>query len=689
MKPLKKILSLSLCALLLLTLLPSAALAVETFTTSDEGLALIEEYEGFRDMPYSDENGYWYIGYGTSCDPADYPDGVTEEEADELLREALASKEEAVNRLLLDYGISVTQYQFDAMVSMTYTLGTQWMNPTYRFCGYLIQGIENYSEVEVVNAIATWCHSGDDPLDHLVERRLTEAYLFLYGEYENDGAENYRYIHFDPNGGDVENKTVFYPVDEIYGQLPTPTGNGTFLGWYTADGVQLTGEEIAEEDIWVTAKWDGEGAGEPDTDLDFSDWVNPYTDVAESDWYFAYVRELSAREVLGGYPDGTSRASAALTAGEALKLVLLGAGCQEAEPTGSHWASGYLALAESMGCLAPGEIQDLDSPISRLVIARVAAVAMGLEERTGASPFADVDSGYTLALYEEGILNGTVLGGQRYYYPDSSINRGEVCAIVSRILNWEPGEDNDPAQSGYIAYGNKFYPVHRNVDVCPYDTNLLVLDGSIMYYNDPAYETAIGIDVSSHQGEIDWERVAASGVEFAMIRLGYRGYGSEGTLNLDPYFEQNLAGARAAGLKVGIYFFSQAITVEEAYEEAAFVLEHLDGEELDYPLAYDWEPISGVGARTDGLDSVTLTDCALTFCHMAELAGYTPMVYYNNPVGYGRYDLSRLTDYDVWFAQYASRPTMYYDYRIWQYTSSGTVPGIDTRVDMNIAFIPY
>ena len=689
MKPLKKILSLSLCALLLLTLLPSAALAVETFTTSDEGLALIEEYEGFRDMPYSDENGYWYIGYGTSCDPADYPDGVTEEEADELLREALASKEEAVNRLLLDYGISVTQYQFDAMVSMTYTLGTQWMNPTYRFCGYLIQGIENYSEVEVVNAIATWCHSGDDPLDHLVERRLTEAYLFLYGEYENDGAENYRYIHFDPNGGDVENKTVFYPVDEIYGQLPAPTGNGTFLGWYTADGVQLTGEEIAEEDIWVTAKWDGEGAGEPDTDLDFSDWVNPYTDVAESDWYFAYVRELSARGVLGGYPDGTFRASAALTAGEALKLVLLGAGCQEAGPTGSHWASGYLALAESLGCLTPGEIQDLDSPISRLVIARVAAVAMGLEERTGASPFADVDSGYTLALYEEGILNGTVLGGQRYYYPDSSINRGEVCAIVSRILNWEPGEDNDPAQSGYIAYGNKFYPVHRNVDVCPYDTNLLVLDGSIMYYNDPAYETAIGIDVSSHQGEIDWERVAASGVEFAMIRLGYRGYGSEGTLNLDPYFEQNLAGARAAGLKVGIYFFSQAITVEEAYEEAAFVLEHLDGEELDYPLAYDWEPISGVGARTDGLDSVTLTDCALTFCHMAELAGYTPMVYYNNPVGYGRYDLSRLTDYDVWFAQYASRPTMYYDYRIWQYTSSGTVPGIDTRVDMNIAFIPY
>src|SRR5699024_9943193 len=157
------------------------------------------------------------------------------------------------------------------------------------------------------------------------------------------------------------------------------------------------------------------------TDMDFSDWVNPYTDVKNSDWYFEYVRELSARNVLGGYPDGTFRATSALTAGEALKLILLAAGNPEAEPTGSHWASGYLTLAESLGCVSPGEITDLDSPISRMTIARVAAVAIGLEERTGASPFADVDNGYTLALYEEGILNGTVLGGKRYYYPDNSI----------------------------------------------------------------------------------------------------------------------------------------------------------------------------------------------------------------------------------------------------------------------------
>ena len=284
--------------------------------------------------------------------------------------------------------------------------------------------------------------------------------------------------------------------------------------------------------------------------------MNPYSDVKDTDWYFTYVRELSAKKVLGGYPDGTFRGTSTLTAGEALKLILLAAGNKEQAPTGSHWASGYLTLAESLGCVAPGEITDLDSPISRLTIARVAAVAMGITPRTGASPFADVDDGYTLALYEEGILNGTVVGGKRYYYPNDGINRAEVCAIVSRIMNWTPTVKNDPSQSGYISYGNKYYPVLQNVEVCPYNTNLFVLDGSTMYYNDPAYTTALGIDVSSHQGEIDWQKVATSGVEFVFIRLGYRGYGSEGTLNLDPYFKQNLAGAKAAGLKVGIYFFS-------------------------------------------------------------------------------------------------------------------------------------
>lgn len=691
----KKILSLFLSAFLVLSLLPSGALAVEAYTTSDEGVALIKSFEGFRDVPYADERGDWYVGYGTACDPADYPYGITEQEADWLLRQELADKEEAVNRLLMDYGILVTQYQFDAMVSMTYTLGTQWMNPTYRFCSYLIGGVQNYSEEEIVNAIATWCHQGTEVLDHLADRRLQEAYLFLYGLYQNSAAEDYCYIHFNSNGGSIENQTVFYRVGRAYGELPAPTWSGRrFLGWYTADGTQITGQETASGALTVTARWDGEGnSSSGGKDIDYSKWVNPYSDVKEADWYFTYARELNVKKVMTGYPDGTFQGTRPLTAGEALKLILLAVG--QSDPgnveMGAHWAANYLTLAEQLGCVTPGEIQDLDSPISRLTIARVACIAMGLEARTGATPFADADDGYLLTMYEEKILNGTVIGRNRYFYPEDSINRAEVCAIVSRISNWERQEKNDPARSGYIEYANKSIPVKRDVPAAPYNKNLFVLDGSTMYYNDPAYQTALGIDVSSHQGEIDWQKVAASGIEFAFIRLGYRGYGAEGTLNMDPYFQQNVAGAKAAGLKVGVYFYSQAISVEEAEEEARFVLDALIANQisLEYPVVYDWEIAPSSTARTAGIDSITLTDCAIAFCKAVEAEWFTPMIYCGTRVAYTMYDLSRLTDYDIWYPQYASQPSMYYDYRIWQYSDSGSVPGISGKVDMDLAFIPY
>src|SRR5699024_10561674 len=219
-----------------------------------------------------------------------------------------------------------------------------------------------------------------------------------------------------------------------------------------------------------------------------------------------------------------------------------------------------------------------------LTVGRVAAVAMGLSPSDGTPPFADTYDGYLTALYEEGILTGTVEGRYRYYHPEESIERGEICAIISRISSWEYEEERDPAQVGYITYRNNYYPLEREAAVAPYDSNLFVQNGSVMYYNDPGYTTAIGIDVSSHQGEIDWQQVAASGVEFALIRLGFRGYGQEGTINLDQYFVQNITGAKAAGLKVGVYFFSQAVNETEAVEEAEFVLDNLAqvGVALDY-----------------------------------------------------------------------------------------------------------
>ena len=152
---------------------------------------------------------------------------------------------------------------------------------------------------------------------------------------------------------------------------------------------------------------------------------------------------------------------------------------------------------------------------------------------------------------------------------------------------------------------------------------------------------------------------------------------------------QVLAEALANGMEVGVYFFSQALTPAEAEEEARFVLENLNGAYLEYPVVYDWEVISASGARTAGLSNTTLTDCAVTFCQSVAMAGYTPMIYYNLPVGYTHYQLDRLVGYDVWFAQYASTPSMYYNYRIWQYSDKGSVPGIEGNVDMDLAFIPH
>ena len=198
-------------------------------------------------------------------------------------------------------------------------------------------------------------------------------------------------------------------------------------------------------------------------------------------------------------------------------------------------------------------------------------------------------------------------------------------------------------------------------------------------------ETIPGIDVSYYQGTIDWTKVKSSGIEFAMIRLGYRGYGEEGKLMEDKRFTQNISGALAAGLKVGVYFFSQAITVEEAEEEADFVLERIKSYELAMPVVFDWEYISEE-ARTANMDRRTLTDCYLAFCGKIEEAGFTPMAYFNTFQSRSLMNLTELEDYPFWLALYSDRMTFPYRIEMWQYTDSGQVPGIEGKVDINLFF---
>ena len=195
-------------------------------------------------------------------------------------------------------------------------------------------------------------------------------------------------------------------------------------------------------------------------------------------------------------------------------------------------------------------------------------------------------------------------------------------------------------------------------------------------------DSSPGVDVSAHQGPIDWQAVRNSGIEFAIIRLGYRGYGS-GKLVEDEYAKQNLQAAKEAGLKIGAYFFSQALDIKEADEEIQFMLNMLADVYLDMPIVLDWE-IPTEDARTKDMDARTLTDIQLHFCGQMKKMGLQPMVYFNWHQSENLYYLSELEEYPFWLALYQDRMTYPWKVEMWQWTSSGKVPGIQGNVDINV-----
>ncbi|MBQ8296825.1 MAG: glycoside hydrolase family 25 protein [Ruminococcus sp.] len=238
-------------------------------------------------------------------------------------------------------------------------------------------------------------------------------------------------------------------------------------------------------------------------------------------------------------------------------------------------------------------------------------------------------------------------------------------------------------------YGEIFLPVYEDVPACSLNMDSLITRNGYSFYKENGEITSIpGIDVSVYQGDIDWQQVKAAGIEFAMIRVGYRTYGG-GEIKFDDNFAKNLEGANAAGIKTGVYFFSQAVTVEEAVEEADAVIDAIAPYDITYPVVYDWELIYDDKARTDDMPVDVLTDCCIAFCERVESVGYTPMIYQNKKTTLFKLDLPRLQEYDFWLAEYNPEPTYYYDYQMWQYTQSGRIPGISGDVDLNISFKDY
>lgn len=212
-------------------------------------------------------------------------------------------------------------------------------------------------------------------------------------------------------------------------------------------------------------------------------------------------------------------------------------------------------------------------------------------------------------------------------------------------------------------------------------------DSTFKYYSEKGKAASLeGIDISSYSGDINWEKVRDSGVDFVIVRIGGRGYGEEGSLYADDRALEYIDGAHNAGLKVGGYFFSQAINTEEAVEEADYVKSILGNTKLEFPVAYDWEIIKDEDARTDNVSAAEATNCARAFCDRIMELGYKTMLYSPSRELYFKYDLSRLADIDIWYCEYADVPTFYYQFSMWQYSSTGKVDGIDTDVDLNICF---
>ena len=236
--------------------------------------------------------------------------------------------------------------------------------------------------------------------------------------------------------------------------------------------------------------------------------------------------------------------------------------------------------------------------------------------------------------------------------------------------------------------GEMLVPLYDELPAAEFNPEDFESDEDKILYKGSEREVMYGIDVSEHQAEIDWEAVRDSGVDFAMIRAGYRGY-SEGQLHEDSFFKQNIEGAQKYGIPVGVYFFSQAVEPKEAREEAKLLLDIIDGYDIDLPIFYDWENIGYMtDARTDDLDSETLTDCCLEFCEKIADEGYETGVYFYRSLGYLQYQLSRLKDLYFWVGAPGDYPDFYYDHMIWQYSYTGQVDGIEKDTDLNILFVP-
>lgn len=299
---------------------------------------------------------------------------------------------------------------------------------------------------------------------------------------------------------------------------------------------------------------------------------------------------------------------------------------------------------------------------------------------SGETSSADISCTVTVSNYTDTTQLTDISGNLLYLDED-----GLTAAVMSDYLSYDIFYLS-PVYTGWQTINGSVYYFDENGQAL---TGVQIIDGIRYSFSSDGVlqETTAttGIDVSKWQGTIDWEAVAAAGIDFAIIRVGYRGY-STGVLVEDSYFEQNIKGAAAAGIKVGVYFFSQAITQAEAVEEASMVISLISGYSLTYPVFIDTEESGG---RADSLTKTQRTAIVLAFLKTITNSGYSAGVYASKSWYTDNLNASLLSSYTIWVAQYNSELTYTGKYDIWQYSKTGTVDGISTDVDLNISYLGY
>ena len=419
-----------------------------------------------------------------------------------------------------------------------------------------------------------------------------------------------------------------------------------------------------------------------------------YQDVDEGAWYAASVAFCQQHELMEGASSGSFEPDGLLTRGVLAEALyrLAGSPAPEGEEEApftdvgaEHPNVAAIRWAKASGVVSGYEDGSFgpEDPITREQIAALLWNDRGREEPGAAAPYtdraevSDWAAGAVEWAYGVRLMQGTPEGA---FLPQSNTSRAQGAAV---IMNY--------AQMYYGLRPGYQLPAPSPVAANGYRGEAYALDdrGYLSYSAGPFTR---GVDVSAHQKEVDWRRVAATGMDFAMVRAGYRGYTSGGIVK-DAWFDANMRGALANGLQVGVYFFSQALTPREAEEEARQLLEWIRDYPVTYPVVFDWEEQDKEGSRTQGTDGNTVTACALAFCKVIEDAGYLPMTYGSPRKVYsGGIQLEYLQDYPFWLAHYTkdTAPTSFrYNYQMWQYSSTGQVDGIEGNVDLNICLTSW